>query len=175
MTAIINKLKKKALSGEDILNCLDGQTKIIKYNEIFKYNDIESLLYPYNNIVILYETKNNYGHWVCVILHSNNTLEFYDPYGVFIDDQLKFIDRDFAIRSGQNIPYLSILFLNSKYKIITNKKKIQKFDKDNSSCGRHVCLRISLSDLSLKDFQKFMKNDKKINSDDKATFLTNFI
>ena len=173
---IIDELKKKPFSGNEIIECADNETKIIKYGDISKYNTIEDLLYPHNNVVILYETSNNYGHWTCVLLHEkNNTLEFFDPYGKFIDDQINYISKDFRESSGQGYPYLSQLFLKSPYKIECNKTQFQKMKKDVSSCGRHVSLRIILSDYPLNIYTNIMKPSQGLDSDDIATYLTAFV
>lgn len=54
----MSDIKNLPLSSEDIKKLLNGKTKIILYPDLKKYKDIDSLLYPYNNVVILY--INNY-------------------------------------------------------------------------------------------------------------------
>ncbi len=119
----IKILKTKPLSGSEVANLVDGQTKIVRYSEICEYSKIEDILYPYNTFILLYEIKPRYGHWVCVILHPNNVLEFFDPYGYSVDEQLFFIDEVFRRQTNQDEPYLLKLFLKSKYKLIYNKTK----------------------------------------------------
>lgn len=175
MDRIINKLKEKPLSSNDIYELLDGETSLVKNSDLHKYNNIDDLLYPHNCFFILYETEKNYGHWCCVILRDNYELEFFDPYGYFIDKQLDFIDDDFKKESNQDYPYLSNLFLKSPYKLTYNDVKLQKKENDNSSCGRHIALRMICKELPLKEYQKLMKNTKGMTSDDIATYLTAFI
>ena len=107
----IDKLKSIPFSGGNILDIVDGESKIVRYPDLHKYNKIEEVLKPYNCFFLLYETKPKYGHWVCVILHPNNILEFFDPYGYFIDDELNFIDNNFRKKTFQEYPFLSRLFL----------------------------------------------------------------
>lgn len=175
MNNLIEELKGKAFSGNDVLDLVDGESKLVRYPDLYKYDTIEEVLYPYNCFFLLYETKFKYGHWVCVILHDNGVLEFFDPYGYFIDHQLKFISDKYRLKSHQDYPYLSRLFLNSPYKIVANDEKLQKKYKNNSTCGRHIGLRMVLRDLPLKDYQKIMKKEGDIDADDKATYLTAFI
>lgn len=161
------------LSGDQIKSALDNKTKILRYRDLLNYDNIDDILKPYNNFVLLYEQKPRYGHWVCVILHKkSNTLEYYDPYGMFIDKVLDFVDPTFKNQSGQSYPYLSYLFENSPYKIIYNNKKLQEKKNSIATCGRHIISRILLKDISLKKYQDIFKIDRKVNADDKVSFLT---
>jgi hypothetical protein len=173
MDYLINKLKNYPFSGKDIVTACDGHTKIILYSDIHKFKSIDQLLKPYNNAVILYQTKPNYGHWV-LLMKKGNVIEFFDSYGLFIDEQLNFISKEFKKVSHQDFPYLSNLLLKSKYKIIYNPVRLQKTDNDISSCGRHVCLRLILKDLSLKDYIKMIKHNK-YDPDSLVTYLTAFV
>lgn len=175
MEKVIDYLKKNPFSGSDILEATDNKTTIVRYRDICRYRTIEELLNPFGCIVILYETQEKYGHWVCVILHQNGVLEFFDPYGKSIDDQLKYIDKDFAKQTNQDYPFLGRLMLNSPYNLVQNKVKLQKFEKNNSSCGRHNAFRIAMRNLSLKEYQNLMKKEKGLDSDDKVTYLTGFV
>jgi hypothetical protein len=182
---IINKLKEVPFSGNDIREALDGNVKIIRYEEIHKFKTLDELLTPYNSVCILYQTKPNYGHWCCLFKHRYNpdisevdTVEFNDPYGYKIDEQLEFINADFRKKSNQDYPYLARLMLESPYKLTYNNKKLQKRADDVSSCGRHCSLRLILKDTPLKQYQDFLMSGigiSKLNADDKATYLTAFI
>ena len=175
MNEIIEQLKGKALSGSNILEIVKGESKLVRYPDLHKYDTIEEVLYPYNCFFLLYETKEKYGHWVCVILHPNGVLEFFDPYGHFIDHQLEYIDDEHRLKSNQEYPFLSRLLLNSPYIIDYNNNKIQKEYKNNSTCGRHIALRLLLRDTPLKEYQKIFKEEEGIDADDKATYLTAFL
>lgn len=175
MDKLITNLKSFAFSGGNVLDLVDGMSKLVRYPDLHKYDTIEEVLHPHNCFFLLYETKHKYGHWVCVILHPNGVLEFFDPYGYFIDKQLNFIDDKHRLKSNQEYPFLSRLFLNSPYKIIFNDKKLQKKYQNNSTCGRHIGMRMALRNLPLKEYQKIMKNENGIDADDKVTYLTAFI
>jgi hypothetical protein len=172
---VIDYLQEIPLSGADLMELVRGKSKVVRYSNLHKYDTIEELLHPYNCIFLLYETRERFGHWVCVILHPDGVLEFFDPYGYFIDEQLNFVPNHFRQKSHQQYPFLSRLFLNSPYKITWNKMKLQKHEEDNNSCGRHIGLRVALRDYPLEAYQKIMKSGKGLSSDDKATYFTAFL
>jgi hypothetical protein len=173
MDSIIKELRKKPFSGEDILNITDNQTKIITYPELYNFKTIDDVFKPYDSVVILYETKPNYGHWVCLLKHGNK-IEFFDPYGFFIDDQLEFINKKFRKQNNEDFPILSKMLLDSKYKIVYSKAKLQKYSGDISSCGRHVTFRIVMRDLPLNEYVKLLKHNK-YDPDMIVTYLTAFL
>lgn len=175
MDNLIKTLRKKPYSNDDILKICDNKTKIISYNTLYDYKDIDEVLHPFNNIVILYETRPNYGHWVCLIKHKHkNKIEFFDPYGLSPDEQLDFINSEFRVKNNEYYPILSDMLYNSKYKIVYNSTKLQKYSDNISSCGRHVALRIILSYLSLNNYVNLLKNNK-YDPDTVVTYLTAFM
>lgn len=175
MEKVIDELQKKPFSGRNILEATDNKTRIMTYPEIHKYDTIDQILEPHNCCVILYESKPKYGHWVCILKHPNNVLEFFDPYGFSVDEQFKFINEDYRKQSHQSYPLLCRMFLNSPYRIQINKMKIQKYEKDVSSCGRHCAFRIISRDVPLNEYQKMMKKENNYDADDKITLLTAYI
>lgn len=175
MDKLIKELKKEPFSGKDIYDICENKTKVIIYSELYNYNNIDDILDPYDNVVILYEMKDGYGHWVCLIRHKKmNKIEFFDPYGLCIDDQLSYISKEYRKKSGQEFPILSLLLLNSPYKIVYNSKQLQKYSNDVSSCGRHVCIRIILKDIPLNEYSKLLRENK-YDPDMTVTYLTAFI
>lgn len=172
MDKLINKLTSLPLSGEDMMRAVDGETRVLSYSDLKNVDNIYDLFEPYNNFVLLYEMKKNFGHWCCVIYHERtNEIEFMDPYGMFIDDQFKYI-TDPRISKEK---YLSKLLLDSDSKIIYNDQPLQKFSKDISSCGRHIALRINLRDIPLNEYQDMMMSKKKGERDRMVTYLTAFV
>ena len=61
-----SQLKYKPLSDKEIVDLLDGQTVVRKYNELNSFDTIDELIAPYGNCVILLETAQNYGHLICI-------------------------------------------------------------------------------------------------------------
>lgn len=174
----------RPLSSIDIENILDNKCKIILYPELINYSSIDELLKPYGCVIILYMHKkinnNNsfYGHWCCIfkIKDKSKTIEFFDPYGHFCDDQLntKALDRHFRIENGLVYPLLSYLlfYTGTKYNLTFNHYKFQ--GPDSSTCGRHCCVRLLNKDLSLTKYNKYMKSFG-INYDLLVTILTDNI
>ena len=169
MNDILDEYKKKPLSNKNILKLLDGKTKIVLYPQLKKYKTLDQLLYPYDSCVLLYMTKENFGHWCCVIKIDDKTVEFFDPYGTFPDDQLKMIPEYFRKVSGQNYPHLTWLLYHSPYKLTYNHHKFQKNGADVQTCGRHCATRILLKEMPLKQYIELFKG---ANPDDIVTFLT---
>src|SRR5277367_309500 len=84
---ISNKSISYALSGHDIMRLLKDKTNIISYNDLYNINNIDEIL-KFGSCVILYNTAENSGHWCCILTHKNK-IEFFDPYGILIDDEIK--------------------------------------------------------------------------------------
>jgi len=155
----INLLKNSlnySLSGRDLYNFIDGKADIKLYSELKDYYDIMDLFGKKKAVVIIYLTKKNYGHWVCLLNHKDN-IEFFDSYGKEPDTQLKNIDKKFKIESGQDKKYLTKLLMNANKKIIYNTEPLQKNLKNNivATCGRHVGCRIHFKDINLNDYVKY--------------------
>ena len=83
--------RKRPLSDEDILDMMHDKTNIILYEDLAYAPSLDSILSPYGACVILYQIKPNYGHWCCIFKRTNTLVEFFDPYGMFIDDELKYV------------------------------------------------------------------------------------
>lgn len=168
----IEEKEQKALSGSDIMKLVNGRTKIIKYSELAKVNDINELLFGYDSCVILILSKQNFGHWVCLTRHGNK-LEFFDSYGNLVDDPVYFksTTKYFRKHNGQDFPLLSYLLLKAddEYDLTYNEINFQKEDPSVSTCGRHVACRIMFKKLDLYQYCKMLGN---INKDyDKAVVI----
>jgi len=176
MNRLIAELKKKPLSGRDIVTSCDNRIKVVPYPDLAEYETIDDVFGDYDAIALLYETKPQYGHWVGLFRHpESHTIEFFDPYAYFIDDQLEFIQKDFRRNSNQDFPHLTELLVQSDYNIIYNPVKIQAKRKDVSSCGRHVTLRCVLKDIPLGEYLGLLTSERGKSPDEIVTYLTAFI
>jgi hypothetical protein len=130
------------------------------YEDLDKYESIEQVFNEWKATIILYETMKNFGHWTLLLKHSNNILEFFDPYGLNVDEELNF-NNNFYVRTHNNIqvPHLSYLINKSGYELITNKKKLQQFLEHINTCGRWCSGRVILRDVPLIEFQKLFTNN----------------
>ena len=153
------------ISSEDIYRIFNGKIKIISYDQIRYYNNIDELLNPFDRVIILYFWKSEpvkYGHWCCLFRRPNNNIEFFDSYGT-LENQLNNIDPYFARLNGEDYPYLTRLLYECPFQIEYNNKTLQS--KKSSVCGRYCILRLLLSDYTIDEFNKLfskstIKNDK---------------
>jgi len=166
----------RPLSSKDIKKILNNKVKIILYPEIVNYYSIDELLNPYDCVIILYMqneiTGGFWGHWCCIFKIKNDTIEFFDPYGTFVDDELNYdIDSHFRKENGLEYPLLSYLlfYTGDKYKLTYNEYKFQGID--TATCGRHCCNRLLNKNLTLKQYKNKMDNSK-INYDILVTIIT---
>jgi hypothetical protein len=169
---IINRYKDIALSDADVLKLVGNKARIVLYPDLHKINDLDEILEPYGAAFILYEVKPSYGHWCCIIKIDDNTIEFFDPYGMYPDTELEFIPMHFRKKSHQYIPHLSWLMYNSHYNLSYNEHKFQKHSSDIKTCGRWCAIRITFKHLSLENFTKIFK---KANADDIVTVITMWV
>lgn len=149
----------------------DDRNKIITYNDLSKFNNIEQIL-PHNKswIILLIETEQNSGHWT-LLMRYNNTIEFFDSYALGVSEQLKFNSNSKNIMLGQGQKYLNQLLNKSlnKYNIIYNKIKYQSMNPIISTCGRHCLVRLIMMinyNLDLNKYNIFMNKLKKISKYD---------
>lgn len=166
MDRAIREFAKHPMSGEELMKLAEGKIKIVTSNDICKFNSLNSLFSPYDAVIILYEKQRNNGHWV-LLLNRPDVIEYFDPYGYKIDYPCELFNTPKC---------LSKLLFNSKLnkKIQYNASKLQKLDKDISSCGRWVALRYILRNIDLKSFINLFKNSK-YPPDFYVTALTMFV
>lgn len=169
----IKELMKKPLSGDDVMKIAGNKSKVLTYPQLSKYQTIDEVLGKDGTAIILYQTSNNYGHWVG-LLKRGNRIEIFDPIGVKPDDELKFINKHYRKVSNQHHPHLSYLLYNSPYAIEYNHDKLQKDDKNVSTCGRHVGLRIRSKNIPLTKYVKSIK-ESGMDTDYLVTGITSII
>ena len=152
------------ITGEDIDRYLDaGSKKILKYSELANYRTIEELLpEDVDYRIILIEQNVDSGHW-CFILRYKKVIEWFDPYGIKPDGELSFISKMKNRLLGQDVKYLTNLFVEATHRgwtCIYNKKKLQELKKGVSTCGRWCLLRITMLTqmyFDLPDFLTFIE------------------
>jgi hypothetical protein len=155
---------KISMTGQDIKNYLPN-CKMIEYNDLAEYNNINDLLTkPIDYVIILIETiADNVGHWVAVLRYGN-TIEFFNSYGEAPDVQKNtLISKAKNIEFGQTQNYLTNLLVKSNFNIIYNKLQLQKYSNGSTTCGRFCVLRILCllnHNMDLKQFLEFMMDLK---------------
>jgi hypothetical protein len=172
---LLDKYQEISLSNYDVFNILDKKVRVLTYPELTKYKNIDDVLRPHGCFVLLYLTKESYGHWTCCIKY-NDRIEVFDSYGDSQpDDELEQINMKFRKESNQYYPYLTKLLYESGYPVEYNDYKFQKHRDDIKTCGRHVAMRIKLKDIKLDDYYDIMtklKKEFKLTYDELVTLLT---
>lgn len=172
---ILKKYEDVALSDKLLLKLVNGKAKLILYPELINYDNIDEVLGEYGCCILLFEAKKNYGHWCCLFKVAENEIEFFNPYGGYPDDSLKFIPMHFRVISNQYYPYLSLLLYKSPYKLSYNEHKFQKHGNGIRTCGRHCAVRIIFRNKTLDEYTHFLNHwCEKLNMDYDmlVTFIT---
>lgn len=172
---LIDKIKKemrKPLSDSEVLDICDNKASLVPYTELRNYDNIDEVLGPHGACIILYQTKEHFGHWCCMFKAKKNLISFFDPYGYKLDDELDFIPEHFREESGQNYPLLTYLIYNSPYKVEYNEHQFQEDKSDVSTCGRWCGFRLRYRKVPLKEFWDGFKKFRGLNLDYLITALT---
>ena len=139
---------------------------MIPYHELVNVDSIETLLKPHNAVILLYETKLNFGHYTALLIDPDGNLEFFDSYGFAPDQELNYATYD-------NTPYLTHLLKKYTGKLVYNNFQFQEWVKDVNTCGRWTSTRVRLaSKYNLNQFQQLFKNIKFYNGDWMVSALT---
>ena len=158
------------ISNIDILRKLKGKTNIVYYEDLHKYSEINQL-FKNNSCVLLYKIQPTFGHWTALI-KNNFGIEFFDPYGSLPDETKTVIDKYFLKQTNQYENYLCDLLYKESFTtpIEFNHYKFQHKGKNINTCGKHVICRIIHKDLSLEQYNQFIKS-MGINPDEYVTQL----
>ncbi len=158
-----------ALSGRDLSDLFDDKIKIVNYTDLRKCRSIKELLEPYNRTIILYESKDYWGHWCC-IWKFNNEIHFFDSFSTFPDEQIKNINSNYRIKKYGKIPHLTYLLYKCDLPIRYNNYKLQQYGKNINTCGRWVAFRLMCYFMNEDEFYNLFKDIK--DKDYMITYLT---
>ena len=86
---IIDNQESIDLSGNDIKTITNDGARVLSYHELVNYNSLDEVLGDNEAMILLYETRENFGHWVTVFKVDDDTVEFFDPYGLQMDQTFK--------------------------------------------------------------------------------------
>lgn len=157
---VLGILEKVPLEDSDIKEILGNDQRILKYNQLSNYNNIEDLLpYEGSNVILLYEQEENSGHWCC-IKRMGNTLYYFNSYGGQIDDPLNWSKENNEML-GQGKPFLKIMLNKTPMDCYYNLYDFQsKKNYDISTCGLW-CIAFLTSGLTLHQFYDYIMKLKK--------------
>ena len=165
-------LEHHPLSPREIARIADKPIRVVQYKHLHAYKDINDLFGNLDCVLILYNTKQHYGHWIGLINHSHK-IYFFDPYSMFPDDQLFFTNIKFRKENDMQYPYLVYLLYHSKKAIDYNDYQFQTFSPNISTCGYWVGYRFRHSKLSTNQFKKLFKGIPKDKLDNTIILLCN--
>lgn len=174
---VLKVLEQSPFSAKEMMRLVEGKANLVTYPDISKYNSIDELLGEYGACIILYITdikkRSNVimGHWVTLFKtpYERNTLEFFDPYALMIDQEFNFTKHKYP-------PYLTNLLEQCNYNIIYNTHVLQNRKNSNvSTCGRHVGVRLCLRNIPLPVYSKMLNSCKDLSPDDLVTLMTGFL
>jgi len=171
--SIVKDAERFDLSGADILRLTDHKTHVLPYEALEKVSSLSEILRRYGSVILLYQTAEQFGHWVTLIDRGNNHLEFYDPYGLNVDEELN-LSNEFHLRkhNGLITPHLTALIHKDGWSVEYNKDRLQKMLDDVNTCGRYCALRIIFIETPMNKFNSLLKNNKFYNPDMWVSALT---
>lgn len=155
------------ISDSDLVRYLgnDVNNKVVKYADLSNYKTINELLPKLNDYrIILIESQENSGHWVCLLkykIDDKPIIEYFNSYGMKMGTDLNFISAIMNRLLGQGKNDLDNLLDTAKddVEIIYNKKRFQSNNQKVNTCGRWVLLRIIMFKhygMNLYEFIKFI-------------------
>jgi hypothetical protein len=155
--SINSDITKISLSGLQ-MKALNPTAKIMKYTELYDYDNAKDLFGDYDKIIILYLTLNDMtGHWTCLFKNKNG-INYFDSYGVPLDFQFELLTQEQRHKLHEEQDYLKKMLFNEK--VIYNNITYQKLH--TQTCGCHVSFRLYNSDKNdLEYFNIFADNNLK--------------
>lgn len=161
----IEKAKDYPLSNYDIKQ-ICGLT-VVPYDHLYQFTSIEDIFNTYQNdgIIILYQNSPTTGHYCLLTILEDDTVMFYDSYGLSPDHQLLF-------QKYNTQPVIKPLL--DKYKKYTVNNHLQQNARFESNvCGSYCILRYQTKEYYTHDeFDKFLQEGAKRIRGNKDDFVT---
>lgn len=167
----IDELVMKPLDADYVLAKIGKPINLLLYSDLAKYKHIKDCLI--NNIcLILLESKKNFGHWVILLYHpSKDSLEAFNSYGSWIDDDLVYVPENMRKILGEDYPLLTALCYDSGIKIEYNDHALQSKNPGVSTCGYYCILRAVWSDIDVDEFARRLQSYKGLTPDQAVVSL----
>lgn len=150
--------------GDDDIREYLPDAMIIKYSDLSRYPTLHDVLPEVKSFCfILYEDSVNKGHWTVISRPEEGIVEYFDSYGGYIDDPLRWIDKSQRVGLGQGTPMLAGLFRKTPEEVVYSRIKYQKQGPGINDCGRWCVLRtvMMMKGLNLEQFYDFVKKNAK--------------
>jgi len=167
MDKLISNAEEIDLNKDNILQITNNGCDVVVYHNLSNYNSIQDLLGDKGAVILLYETKQNFGHWVALFYtdDSRQQVEFFDSYGFAPDQELNYAKYD-------DQPLLTELMDKSNLKFIHNKIRLQTYAEDMNTCGRWTACRIKMRNMPLQQFVSLLKNKGRYGGDWMVSAMT---
>lgn len=161
-------LENYELSNIDIQHIL-GKIPIIRYPDLIKYKSLnQALNNKFNAFVLFYETENsNVGHWCCCFRNPDNSISYFDSYGLSPLDDLDHISQQIRVKLKEITPYLPNLIkkaVQAGETVFINKNDYQSWKSDVSTCGKHSSVRLLNRNLNDKQYFNYLVSYMKQNN-----------
>lgn len=179
--------KDYSLNTHEVLDIVDKPCNVILFEHIKDYDSISDV-FPRDcfddelvgRCLINYLYTDNYGHWVGICSRMDedgvNRIEYFDPYGSFIDEIIEGFPGIVKIEHNSDYPYLLKLLYESGDDIYYNHFPLQSHSPGSATCGRWTGYFLrNCTNTDIDEFGKiFMKASKKykVPRDELITSLT---
>jgi len=144
----MEEIKAYALSNDDINEIFADPITIIPYPKFAEMESIEEAFDELGRCVYLFQTSPGLGHWCCMFLRPDGSIECFDSYGERPEDPRKWLGEEELEMLGQGEPYLQNLLKKSGRRVYYNAYPYQKERSDVASCGKHCAVRLICKDFS---------------------------
>lgn len=150
------------LSADQLLKAVPGAA-FIKYPDIARFHSVDDLLAssPIQVVFVLYLTSAAGGHWTVLFRRPDGVIEWFDSYGIAVDNELSFVTPDARVALKETTPLiLSLLVKSGQHEKWTwNKYDLQSEDPRYQTCGRWAILRALHRDMNDDAFHAFIQNE----------------
>lgn len=158
MEETLRQIRAYPLSNTDINEILEPDTKVFAYPEFASMNTIEEAFDELGRCIFLFLTESeNMGHWVCMFLRKDGSIEYWDSYGEKPEAQRAWVSKEKLKELGESEPYLWDLLKKSGRKVYYNTHAYQSDKNDVNTCGRWVVARLICKDASNLQFYNIVK------------------
>ena len=158
MDKLIRKVYINDLSLQDVKDLTRDKVPVILYDNLNINDDILNIIGERSFLLFPVSANSPSGHWIAIIYRKEtHTIEYWDPYGFTIDQELRFSTNPNVERN-----VLGKLFLKAQQqysvKIEYNTFKYQKLITGNNTCGKHCSFRLRMHFLTNIQYSKLMLN-----------------
>ena len=147
-------------TDSDLKQATHNRVKIIDYDKLKDYNDIDELLpKPKSAFILLYEHAPNQGHWTVVGRDVDDNYFHFCSYGSDVDEPLNWTPTNVRAGLGAGIKHLSRLFNGRE--VLYNSTPFQDENSDEATCGEFSAFIVNQI-LSGKPFEEALINLEKL-------------